>query len=440
MNEYNKVVWFEGMFLQPQHFQQHDRYLENLLQQKTSVLGPNLWGFQQLELNLELLSLGKIGIKSARGLFPDGTLFDIPHLDPAPAPIPIPEGMHNGLLYLALPLRQAGMAEVAHPSPSHAQRYQAHSVEVMDNAYNQQTSEVQVATLATRIMSAEQDLNPYTTLAIAEVLEAGAHAITLNQDFLPSLLDVHASSVLSQLLEEIHGLLQHRSRILAERLTDTQQAGTAEIIDFMLLQLVNKYEPYFHHLSHQRPLHPQQLFSTLLQLMGEMASFTHSQRRPIDMPMYQHAHLSKSFKPLMHALRQALSKVLEQNAISIKLEAQAHGIWSGQITDKTLLKCDCVLAVYAELPLESVRSHFPAQVKIAPVEHIRNLVSRALPGIGMNPIAVAPRQIPYHANFCYFALETQHELWQQLHHSAGIALHIGHDFPGLKLELWAIRG
>ena len=25
----NKVVWSEGMFLRPQHFQQHDRYLEN---------------------------------------------------------------------------------------------------------------------------------------------------------------------------------------------------------------------------------------------------------------------------------------------------------------------------------------------------------------------------------------------------------------------------
>lgn len=27
----NRVVWSEGMFLRPQHFQQHDRYLETLV-------------------------------------------------------------------------------------------------------------------------------------------------------------------------------------------------------------------------------------------------------------------------------------------------------------------------------------------------------------------------------------------------------------------------
>ena len=27
MTWHNKVIWTEGMFLQPQHFQQHDRFL-----------------------------------------------------------------------------------------------------------------------------------------------------------------------------------------------------------------------------------------------------------------------------------------------------------------------------------------------------------------------------------------------------------------------------
>ena len=31
MSWYSKVVWSEGLFLRPHHFQQSDRYLENLL-------------------------------------------------------------------------------------------------------------------------------------------------------------------------------------------------------------------------------------------------------------------------------------------------------------------------------------------------------------------------------------------------------------------------
>ncbi|MEY4209827.1 MAG: hypothetical protein RLZ92_205, partial [Pseudomonadota bacterium] len=27
----NKIVWSEGMFLRPQHFQQHDRFIERFI-------------------------------------------------------------------------------------------------------------------------------------------------------------------------------------------------------------------------------------------------------------------------------------------------------------------------------------------------------------------------------------------------------------------------
>jgi len=35
---------------------------------------------------------------------------------------------------------------------------------------------------------------------------------------------------------------------------------------------------------------------------------------------------------------------------------------------------------------------------------------------------------------------TRHELWQQMPQSGGLALHVSGEFPGIDLELWAIRG
>jgi type VI secretion system protein ImpJ len=53
---------------------------------------------------------------------------------------------------------------------------------------------------------------------------------------------------------------------------------------------------------------------------------------------------------------------------------------------------------------------------------------------------VAPPGIPYHAGFAYFELETRgSDLWKQLETSGGLAIHIAGDFPGLELELWAVR-
>jgi type VI secretion system protein ImpJ len=59
--------------------------------------------------------------------------------------------------------------------------------------------------------------------------------------------------------------------------------------------------------------------------------------------------------------------------------------------------------------------------------------------VPVNPVPVAPRQIPYHAGFAYFELDQSNELWTQLKTSGGIALHVAGEFPGLSLELWAIR-
>jgi type VI secretion system protein ImpJ len=95
--------------------------------------------------------------------------------------------------------------------------------------------------------------------------------------------------------------------------------------------------------------------------------------------------------------------------------------------------------VRADVSTEVLRRHFPHQVKIGPVEDIRQLVNSALPGIDARPLAVAPRQIPYHADHVYFELDKSGEFWRRLATSGGIGIHIGGDYPGVDMELWAIR-
>jgi type VI secretion system protein ImpJ len=99
-----------------------------------------------------------------------------------------------------------------------------------------------------------------------------------------------------------------------------------------------------------------------------------------------------------------------------------------------------VLAVGAELSPEVIRKRFPEQVKVGPVEQIRQLVNLQLPGIALRPMPVAPRQIPYHAGFTYFELDKGSEFWKQMEGSGGFAFHVAGQVPGLELEFWAIRG
>ena len=67
----NKVVWSEGMFLRPTHFQQHVRYIENLIERRADSLRSYPWGFKSRLLAEQCLSLGKIGIAAGEGVVTD---------------------------------------------------------------------------------------------------------------------------------------------------------------------------------------------------------------------------------------------------------------------------------------------------------------------------------------------------------------------------------
>ena len=132
--------------------------------------------------------------------------------------------------------------------------------------------------------------------------------------------------------------------------------------------------------------------------------------------------------------------VYEQTAVSMPLVEKKFGIRVAQITDRSLLNSGAfVLAVRAQIPENNLRNQFPATVKVGPVERIRQLVNASMPGIPLKPLPVAPRQIPYHAGYCYFELERNNDFWKELSHSGGFAFHIGADYPELELELWSIR-
>ena len=87
----------------------------------------------------------------------------------------------------------------------------------------------------------------------------------------------------------------------------------------------------------------------------------------------------------------------------------------------------------------ALRARFPTQVKIGPVERIAQFVNHHLPGIGVSALPVAPREIPYQADFIYFRLDRSSEFWKQVLTSGGFAFHVGGEFPGLDMAFWAIK-
>jgi type VI secretion system protein ImpJ len=441
----NKVVWSEGLFLQPQHLQQQERYLERLIRASTAGLTPFSYGLSQLDVDTDLLRLGKFALRSAAGLMPDGTPFSIPGEVDQPTPIDLPETLRNTTLHLILPTRQPGAVETTSAARlESAARFVLDEHEAIDtNAGYQSVATVPIGRLRMRLALEQDSGGGQVALGIIRVMEVRAdRAVVLDEGYIPPVLICEASGVLAGFVAQLQGLLHQRAEALAGRVSESTTRGAAEIADFMLLQLCNRYEPLMTHLAASiGQMHPEALYSVLVQLAGELATFTESRKRPPTFPPYRHDDLHGTFRPVMSALRQSLSAVLEQTAVPIPLQERKFGIRVGPIVDRSLVTdATWVLAVKAQVPAETLRRNLPNQIKIGPVEQIRELISVALPGIAIRALPVAPRQLPYYAGTSYFELDRTSAYWAALARAGGVAIHIAGEIPGLEIECWAIRG
>ncbi|MHC6226193.1 type VI secretion system baseplate subunit TssK [Pseudomonas sp. X10] len=437
----SKVIWSEGMLLQPQHLQQHDRFLNTHLEARVVGLRPYAWGFSRLEIDEQHLALGKLALKSYSGVLPDGTPVGLP-FDEMPAPLEVSADARDLTVVLALPTARHGVAEVdGREGAENFARHRSVEYEVWDSNGLDNSALMNIGKLRLRLALASDVADAHATLGVARILERRAdQRVVLDPVFCAPSLDVRAAPRLAEFVEELLGLLQQRGTAMAERLAQPAASGVAEIADFLLLQVLNRSEPLVRHLVDMSGLHPEMLYRELSQLAGELATFTQADKRARRYPVYRHDALAETFAPVMLDLRRALATVIDARAIQIPLEERQFGIRVAVLPDRALLRsATFVLAVHAQMPAEALRSGFPPQVKLGSVEKIRDMVNLQLPGIGLRPLPVAPRQLPFHAGFTYFELDRNSEYWQQLTQSAGFAMHVAGSFPGLDMQFWAIR-
>jgi len=444
MSQHNRVVWAEGLFLRPQHFQQAERYFERLMSQRLDSLAPYAAGFTRLQIDQELLKIGKVGLVAAEGVFPDGTPFNIPFEADIPEPFDVPGDVRDRLVVVTLPLRRAGMAELAfeRSGDSSLVRYLAADHEIRDSVLEMESSaQLKIGRLNVRLQLDGETTSAHTALGVVRVVEKRADGrVVLDDGYVPPCLDCRVSGRLQDYVKELHGLVRHRINALADRVSSPGAKGVADVSDFLLLQLCNRYEPLLAHFLTRSSLHPELFYRSCLELAGEIATYARRERMPASFSTYRQDDLQNTFMPVIEEIRRGLTAVIEQNAVAIPVMDRGRGVFAGTVPDVELLRnAVFVLAVGANVAPESLRLHFPTQVKIGPPERIRDLVVSHLPGIQTTPLPVAPRQIPYHAGYSYFELDRKNDFWKALEASRVIAMHVAGDFPGLSLELWAIR-
>ncbi|RYE32246.1 MAG: type VI secretion system baseplate subunit TssK [Hyphomicrobiales bacterium] len=440
MSWYSKVVWSEGLFLRPHHFQQSDRYLENLLESRVRSVTPYPWGFSVLEIDRDLAQQSRIGLRRAVGVMPDGTPFALPDNSPLPAAIEVPENAAGQIVWLSLPLAAANTREVEDTLNGSASRYVPATEALIDSTASLRTEEeIDVAHPRLTLELRKTSKAGYVGLALGRILEVRDRAILFDEKFAPPVLVCSAYPVIEGWLDRVIGWIDNKLEELARYAADPTAGGGLQSADYFVLQLLNRSIPVLKHMRRSRFVHPERLFTAFLALAGELATFTTAERRARDYPAYDHDDLENCFAPVVRDIQDFLSANLGRRAIRLEIVERAQNAFMSTIRDRSLVRnATLVLEVAARRPLTEIQAQFPQLFKIGPNTKMNEIVHAHLPGINLVHLPTPPPQIRALTDHVYFYLDRTSPLWPEFSTASSIGMHFSGDWPDLELELWAV--
>lgn len=441
----SKPMWLQGMFMRPQHFQQLGRYVDALVDARVTGTRAFSWGVRELQFDPNLLRVSKLAIERCVAIMPDGLPIALPDQGTPPSSLDISADVRDRVVSLAVPVHAGdGIVLAAKGDEVAAMRYRRDSFAVRDTTEpNAEKVPIEIGRLNLSLVLDDAPRDDFVTLPLARIGEVDRDgAVRLDDTFAPPCLDVQAAPGLRQVLKELGALLHSRGEALASQVDPLRSQGEGgALLEFLMLQTINRYEPLIAHFDRTPGLHPEIVYRDLVALAGEVGTFTTPRRRAPDLPPYDHRDLGGCFRAALQAIRLALANVQEQAAVALPLQKSRYGIWISPVSDRSLLdEARFVLAVSADVHPEELRTGVPSRLKLGPVEEIRDLANLQLPGIPLQPLATVPRELAYRANAVYFELNTRAEIWRRMATSAAFAVHVSGDYPNLRIEFWAIRG
>lgn len=436
-----KVVWSEGMFLSPQHFQQQDRYLEGVVKGYSEFMNPNRYGLADLEFDKPLSKIGKIGIKNAKGLFPDGTPFDIQN----GLAVEIPSGTHDKLVYLALPIYRSGVVDIGEERDKH-HRYHRLEHNTFDTSRDQSEAiQLELAGLNIELKLEGDDLQDYTLIPIAHVSEHKSDGeVILNKGFIPVCLYFSVSDYLKDNVNDLYVQMQYRARSISQRLKveSASKSHQALIRDYQWLQALGRWLPSIKCWLDLGSIAPQTVYYTCLTMVGEMQGL--EGKMPQEYGKWEPSRLYAIFSELFSDIRILLREVQLDNLTSLVWDSrllEKRRLLRTMVQDRSLFNSGrFVLVVSSPQGAVKLSEQFPLISKLAGNSAIAGLVRNALSGVPLRVLPVPPSELKARSDSAYFEVDTHSTLWRELiQKDEPIALHVDTRMGDVDIEFFVIR-
>ena len=462
----NRVVWEEGMFLAPQHFQAQRRHFEESLGHSIDALFPFGYGVTSAALDADALGGGMLALSHARGIFPDGTPVAVPEADVAPPVASLTDRFSptrdSYVVLLTLPAWRSDAANVASSNgmngglgsygdgapldangAEHA-RYVETVATVRDETSGEDAVEIHFASKRLRLCLDDEIAPGDATLPVARIRRDGSGRFVIDPDYVPPALQIGASERLLELLRTMIEMLEAKGASLSASLGSGLGApGSApaayignELATRWLLHAVRSAEgPLRHHLATRRA-HPERLWVELSRLAGALCTFSLTTQAR-DLPAYTHDDLGACFGALERHLRAHLDVVVAAKAVVIPLPRGEDTLYGAPVTDARCFDraARWFLGVRCNLSQRDTIVGVPQLAKVCARKFVLELARRAVPGFVLEHVPAPPAGVAPRAELAYFEIHRDGPCDRALDAARELGVYLPDTFGEAYVEL-----
>lgn len=445
-----KPIWTEGLLISQHHFQQQDRYHEELLNERVRAVTHFGWGITSLDIDARAIASGQLKIRSLAGIWPDGASVQCGEGTEQPAPSPrsfeaafTPE-MKKLEVFVGLAHESSSAAALEESDTnSGARRYVRESHAVADSNSGTSPQDVDYARPNLRLFFGNERRDGFSTIRVAELVRQANGQPILRDNYIAPVLQISSAPfLLSGLQRVLTGISARQRQLAAER--KQRQAGSVEFHaadarKFWLLHTLNAAIPELAHFTELGRAHPEEAYLALAKLAGQLCTFA-PDVDPATLPKFNYLELGDVFEELFARVLSLLSGGLEQPYVEIPLEHRQDGMFIGKLPDPRLIGHEFFLTAQSKLAEALVRERVPAVLKMASWNQIYDVVKQARHGVRVeiewNPSAA----LPLRPGACFFKVRREGPFWEDIARTSTLALYlpVDADWTGTSLSLYAI--
>ena len=448
MLQSSKVLWGEGLFLRPQHFQRQDAYHEWRLAEGLRALHPYAFGVRKCKIDTDALQSGVLRFTELQIVFPDGEFYAAPSEDDLPEPVSLallPAGATEFVWHAAIaPMRSTGANSAGGDAPGDASlRFRQAGQGAADWFTGAAAAEMVVLKRVVRILPEHEPRDHLVSLPLARLRRQAAGGFEHDGRFVPPSLSLQSSPALTVMLRRLVEMLQAKVDALygfhREPSKHVIEFRSGDIASFWLLHTASSACAALSHLQHNPGLHPERLFERMLELAGSLMTFSKTYTLA-DLPPYRHDAPGPAFAKLDLIVRELLETEISTRYFAIALAETKPSFHVGRLeSGKISPSTTFVLGVTAALAGSELVDVVPLRFKVGAPDDVDKLVLSAMAGVRLAHMPQVPAAVPVRPGSHYFQFEARGALYERMLQSQTVTVYVPSGIEDVHLELFALN-